>query len=621
MKQQPRVGRPTPPDPQRTLSGRDIQVLECLAAGHSTAQIAAFCPSRAIPSAPRSAGSRASWMSPTGRRPSVRPRTWGTASHGRDRTSTDRGQRAERATRCHTDPTSPGGRREGASVRRRARLARRFACGSARRAPPRRVGGRAPFVPRNAAAIAAAAPRQPRRAAAAAWLYPSAPPAPRQRRPSGMAGTSVHLAAPAPLIPPQLSARELEVLQCPADTLLAAEVAAAPFISVNTRSHPIRPSAGPGSLGGSNTARAPAGYSSQWEADPGRPAVPSRVGQRCRGLVRGTFGAVPATTLHRSAREAARSWTAVGGCGILDRGRHGIGRPCRRLRHDRRRRPASRARTHHSCRPGLRRRRRFGRDLFRAGDHGLPRGPRPRVRGRRSARQRRDLRSGRALRQCRLPPDRLSPHPRRGDGRAPGLRRPPARPFRRSCGRCRGICSTSTGRSSRRRSTSTRSARSSKPAESRAKCTSLEAFGRVLHGAQDFYAHSNWADEADPTRPIGADNPPGLNLPGPSSGARPSQRDAPAVPSELITGCFVVQDEVPGVGECEERVTHAALNKDNGLIDPETGEATGPTTPRGMVGENFSKAVAGAIVETRRQWQDFQSELAGPLRRRRRGGA
>ena len=42
-----------------------------------------------------------------------------------------------------------------------------------------------------------------------------------------------------------------------------------------------------------------------------------------------------------------------------------------------------------------------------------------------------------------------------------------------------------------------------------AKWWTLEGPGRVLHGAQDFYAHSNWADMADPTRPVGADNPPG----------------------------------------------------------------------------------------------------------------
>jgi hypothetical protein len=146
-------------------------------------------------------------------------------------------------------------------------------------------------------------------------------------------------------------------------------------------------------------------------------------------------------------------------------------------------------------------------------------------------------------------------------------------------------------------------------AEQRAKCSSLEALGRVLHGAQDFYAHSNWADEADPTRPIGADNPPGLNLPGPSPVLDLRSGSAPTVVAELSTGCFVLRDEVPGVGECAQRVTHAALNKDNGLVDPATGETTGPTTPRGMVRENFAKAVAGAIVESRRQWQDLRSEL------------
>ena len=56
-------------------------------------------------------------------------------------------------------------------------------------------------------------------------------------------------------------------------------------------------------------------------------------------------------------------------------------------------------------------------------------------------------------------------------------------------------------------------------------------------------------------------------------------------------------------------MTHAALNKDRGIIDPATGRATGPTTPRGKVRDNFSKAVAGAVVESRRQWQDLQAEL------------
>ena len=42
---------------------------------------------------------------------------------------------------------------------------------------------------------------------------------------------------------------------------------------------------------------------------------------------------------------------------------------------------------------------------------------------------------------------------------------------------------------------------------------------------------------------------------------------------------------------------------------PRRGTATGPTTPRGKVRDNFSKAVAGAVVESRRQWQDLQAEL------------
>jgi hypothetical protein len=151
--------------------------------------------------------------------------------------------------------------------------------------------------------------------------------------------------------------------------------------------------------------------------------------------------------------------------------------------------------------------------------------------------------------------------------------------------------------------------RGAEGAEDRAKCASLEALGRVLHGSQDFYAHSNWADEADPRRPLGDDNPPGMNRPGPSPVLDLRAEAPPTIPVELSTGCFVLRDEVPGVGECEQRVTHAALNKDNGLVDPVTGAVSDPTTPRGMVEDNFAQAVAGAIAESRRQWQDFGDEL------------
>jgi hypothetical protein len=145
--------------------------------------------------------------------------------------------------------------------------------------------------------------------------------------------------------------------------------------------------------------------------------------------------------------------------------------------------------------------------------------------------------------------------------------------------------------------------------EHRAKCKTLEGFGRALHGAQDFYSHSNWTDAADRTRPIGPDNPPGLNLPAPAPVLELRGNSTPPAPGNLTTGCFVLRDSVTGVGACERRVTHAALNKDTGLVDPTTGTASGPTTPRGRVGSDFAKAVAGAIVETRHQWHEFQAAM------------
>jgi hypothetical protein len=145
--------------------------------------------------------------------------------------------------------------------------------------------------------------------------------------------------------------------------------------------------------------------------------------------------------------------------------------------------------------------------------------------------------------------------------------------------------------------------------ERRAKCATLEAFGRALHGAQDFYSHSNWADAADPGRPTGPDNPPGLNRPAPASLFDLRGSGTPEVPDGLTTGCFVVPDKSPGVAKCQNRVTHAALNKDTGLIDPATGATSDPTTARGEVGDDFAKAVTGATIETRRQWDDLRDAL------------
>ena len=78
------------------------------------------------------------------------------------------------------------------------------------------------------------------------------------------------------------------------------------------------------------------------------------------------------------------------------------------------------------------------------------------------------------------------------------------------------------------------------------------------------------------------------------------------------------QDACPGE---DGRITHACLNKDKALIEPGggvvvngvtvtgLGNVSDPQTPRGQVGQNALKAVAGAVIESRRQWDDFRLAL------------
>lgn len=145
----------------------------------------------------------------------------------------------------------------------------------------------------------------------------------------------------------------------------------------------------------------------------------------------------------------------------------------------------------------------------------------------------------------------------------------------------------------------------------RAKCNVLEGLGRTLHGAEDFYSHSNWADERDPARPIGITNPPGManTTVSPFLSLRPAA--APTIPPVMATGCFSL------FSGCTNRITHGTLNKDTGLVDPATGAASSPTTGRGRIGTNFSRAVTGAILEARRQWADLSAELVSRYGARR----
>ena len=130
----------------------------------------------------------------------------------------------------------------------------------------------------------------------------------------------------------------------------------------------------------------------------------------------------------------------------------------------------------------------------------------------------------------------------------------------------------------------------------RAKCNVYEPFGYVLHAVEDFYSHSNWADQPDPTKPISITNPPGL-------GHRdlPSfwdlRAEAGTLPdTNLATGCYPTD-------RCHGRITHdEGLSKDRADINTESGLVTDPTMPRGKIGDNTQRAVNDAINEARRQW-------------------
>lgn len=156
----------------------------------------------------------------------------------------------------------------------------------------------------------------------------------------------------------------------------------------------------------------------------------------------------------------------------------------------------------------------------------------------------------------------------------------------------------------------------------RAKCSAMEGFGRALHGIQDFYAHSNWADDAEP--PFGPNNPPGLKrVDSPVFlDLRGENNITHQVPHNLSTGCFgglLTDGPVgktghplePGSIDCTGRITHHTLNKDNGLIDQVTGNVStpGPNTPRSDFPDNFQRAVSAAIKDSRRQWRHFRESI------------
>ncbi|KAF1960389.1 hypothetical protein CC80DRAFT_590645 [Byssothecium circinans] len=151
----------------------------------------------------------------------------------------------------------------------------------------------------------------------------------------------------------------------------------------------------------------------------------------------------------------------------------------------------------------------------------------------------------------------------------------------------------------------------------RAKCTALEGLGRALHGTEDFYSHSNWADKEDTTRAISVLNPPGLanTSPAPFMDLRATSQIV--VPQDLTTGCFNVAEVLPGNGGtgsfgCRDRVIHLNLNKDHGVVNPAGGGSVTPDSdgvPRSAVPGNFAAAVRVAALDARERWKNFRDEL------------
>ncbi|MES1201834.1 MAG: hypothetical protein ABUS57_10345 [Pseudomonadota bacterium] len=143
-----------------------------------------------------------------------------------------------------------------------------------------------------------------------------------------------------------------------------------------------------------------------------------------------------------------------------------------------------------------------------------------------------------------------------------------------------------------------------------AKCAVLADLGVALHAAQDFYAHTNWVDQpAD--GPLSALNPPGLGQSGRAPWLDPRQSNA--FPAGLISGCFHGLPETwfckYGEGDNKiARARHAALNKDEGTIDAD-GIGSNGTTERGAVHDNFARAVAAAIDDSRDKWAYFRERV------------
>nr|WP_163017293.1 hypothetical protein [Streptomyces chartreusis] len=141
----------------------------------------------------------------------------------------------------------------------------------------------------------------------------------------------------------------------------------------------------------------------------------------------------------------------------------------------------------------------------------------------------------------------------------------------------------------------------------KAKCQTILEIGRLLHGVQDIYSHSNWTDWPNSSASESVTNPPGLHQNAPMTFLDMMKiPDVSEVPTDFSTGCFSLFPN-----GCNGRITHDVLNKDegNGYINIVTGQIPLGATSRGMHNQNFRHAVEGAVAESRRQWASFRRLL------------
>lgn len=175
------------------------------------------------------------------------------------------------------------------------------------------------------------------------------------------------------------------------------------------------------------------------------------------------------------------------------------------------------------------------------------------------------------------------------------------------------------------------------------KCYVLNALGRGLHVVMDWYAHTNWGDTEDKSKPLSIDNPPGLG----NKTLAPfwADLDAPMPWTEgLSSGCYGKESRglegtpsAANYADCSSRALdlawrnaqYSGYSKDVANFNPSEGSAaivtcndTGDIAsgswkgcqPRGSLrlsdGTQVQQNVTTlAILEVRRQWTWIQKKI------------